>query len=489
MSKREDEVSQGHTSPDALASLLRELKEALEYSIILTPDSEGYLDSIKRWSDEVEKRAGVVVYVGSAQDIASTILLSRKHSISFVVAGGKHSSSGAASTDGGLVIDLAKMRKVEIDTSKKIAKVQGGCIWQDVDEAAANHGLAMVGGTVNHTGVGGLTLGGGYGWLSGRYGLTIDSLLQVQIVLGDGSINTASENENPDLFWAVRGAGHGFGVVSEFVFETHEQKNNIWSGQMIWPASTKLGGVIDFANDLLTKSDPDSAMVLGVTAPPFMTEPAVVATVFHNGSQGAAERIFKPLLNLQPLKNSAQERPYREMNGMMNHAVPYGGRKLSKGACFVPPLSADYVRSLIVDMQKLHQTVPGSRRSIVLFEYLHPEAWCKIPNDATAFANRGRHQNVMIGPFWDNAEDDQKIRLWATEIAKKAEMELERVKEEAGSPAWMEHIGEYGNYDGLLTNARRIFGSNFDKLRSLKIRYDPDNVFDKSHSLLSAREE
>lgn len=137
-------------------------------------------------------------------------------------------------------------------------------------------------------------------------------------MLSDGSIQRADKDENSELFWAVRGAGHCFGVVSEFVFQTYDQNNDIWAGQMLWPASTKLDAVLDFANDLLTKLDPDSAMILGVTMPPFMTEPAVVATVFHNGSQGTAERIFKPLLDLQPLKNTTQERPYREMNGMMN---------------------------------------------------------------------------------------------------------------------------------------------------------------------------
>ena len=472
MNEREDESSYGPATPYTLDSLVRDLKRTLASSKILTPESEEYLDSIKRWSDSVEERAvrpfqigsiivfevkpadserqAIVVYVDSAQDIASTILLSRRYSTSFAVAGGKHSSSGASSSNGGLVIDLAKMRKVEIDPLTKTAKVQGGCIWQDVDDAAGDYGLAMVGGTVNHTGVGGLTLGGGYGWLSGRYGLTIDSLLQVQIVLADGSIKTASKDENPDLFWAVRGAGHAFGVVTEFVFKTHEQKHEVWAGQMIWPASTKLDAVVDFANGLLAKSDPDSAMVMGVTAPPFMTEPAVVATVFHNGPQRTAEHIFKTLLDLQPLKNTAKRRPYRDVNGMMNHAVSYGGRKISKGACFVPRLSADFVRSLLVDMQRLHQTVPGSRRSVLLFEFFYPEEWCKTPNDAMAFANRGPHQNLMIGPFWDNAEDDQKVRLWAKQIAKKAKMELERVKEEAGRPEWMERIGEYGNYDGQL---------------------------------------
>lgn len=391
-----------------------------------------------------------MVYVESAQDISSTILLCRKHAVSFVVCGGRHSSSGAASSDGGLVIDLGKMRKVEVDPPTKIARVQGGCIWQDVDEAAADHDLAMVGGTVNHTGVGGLTLGGGYGWLSGRYGLTIDSLLRVEIVLADGSIHVASKEKKPDLFWAVRGAGHCFGVVSEFVFQTHEQKNHIWGGQMIWPASTRLDAVLNFASDLVAQSDPDSGLVVGITSPPFLTEPAVVATVFHNGSLEAAERIFKPLLDLQPLKNTTQQRPYRETNEMMNHAVNYGGRKLSKGACFVPPLSGDFVRTLIKDQETLYRSVPGSKRSIILFEFFNPEEWCKTANDATAFANRGRHQNVMVGPFWDNADDDQEVRLWAGKIAEKTKMELERVKKEAGDPEGAEKIGEYGNYDGEL---------------------------------------
>lgn len=396
----------------------------------------------------LRKRQGAVVYVGSAADISATILLCRRHLISFSVAGGKHSSTGAASSDGGIVIDLGKMRKVDVDVASKIIHVQGGCIWQDVDEAAAKYDLAMVGGTVNHTGVGGLTLGGGYGWLSGRHGLTIDGLLKVQIVLADGSIKTASEEENADLFWAIRGAGHCFGVVSEFTFRAHDQKNPIWAGQMIFPASTKLDGVIAFGNNLVKTTNGDSAMVLGVTSPPFLDEPAVVATVFHNGYKEQGERIFKELIDLGPIKNTAEQRPYCETNGMMNHAVGYGGRKFSKGACFMPPLSADFVRGLIVDLQKLYATVPGSKKSILLFEFFKPEVWCKVPNDAMAFNNRGVHQNLMIGPFWTEAEDDQAVKLWAKQMAKKTRIELERVKIEAGKPKWMDSIGEYGNYDG-----------------------------------------
>lgn len=391
-----------------------------------------------------------MVYVGSAEDISTTIVLSRMYMVPFVVSGGRHSSSGASSTHGGLVIDLAKMRKVLVDVPTKTLRAQGGCIWEDVDNAAADHALAMVGGTVNHTGVGGLTLGGGYGWLSGRYGLTIDSLLAVQIVLADGSIKAASAKENADLFWAVRGAGHCFGVVSEFTFQTHDQKGPIWAGQLVFSASKKLDGVVAFANNFVATTDGNSGMVMGITAPPFMDEPAVVTTLFHNGRQADAEKVFSGLLALQPLRNTTQERPYREMNSMMNHLVPYGGRKLSKGASFVPPISPDFVRSLIAKLQELHHKVPGSPRSILLFEFFKPDAWCQVSEDATAFAGRGRHQNLMIGPFWSEAEDDMVCRKWARTVADMTQRELERVKEKAGRPEWMERIGEYGNYDGKL---------------------------------------
>lgn len=399
------------------------------------------------------------------------------------------------------------MRSVVVDIPTKTVRAQGGCIWEDVDEAAAKHDLAMVGGTVNHTGVGGLTLGGGYGWLSGCYGLTIDSLLSVQIVLADGSIKRASAEENSDLFWAVRGAGHCFGVVVDFQFQAYDQKNAVWAGQLVFPASQKLDEVVVFANDFVSTTDGSSGMVMGISAPPFMSEPAVITTLFHNGSQAEAEPIFKGLLDLEPLKNTTQERPYEKLNSLMNHLVPYGGRKLSKGACFVPPLSPDFVRSLITELRELHLRVPGSNRTILLFEFFKPDVWCQVPEDATAFANRGRHQNLMIGPFWSEAEDDQAIREWARKIARMANKDVERVKDEAGRPDWMEKIGEYGNYDGkpslvvtqifnalthascflgLLSNARGIYGCNFDRLRYLKSKYDPDNIFNKSHAIVPA---
>jgi hypothetical protein len=316
------------------------------------------------------------------------------------------------------------------------------------------------------------------------------------MILADGSILEASKDQHPDLFWAVRGAGHCFGVALEFVFQAHPQVNSIWAGQMIFPASTKLEGVIDFANHLVENTGGDSAMVMGITQPPFMEEPAVIATVFHNGPESAALTVFKPLLDLEPTVNKVKERPYREMNSVMNHAVDYGGRKISKGASFKTPLSATFVRSLIKELKDLHSRIPGSKRSIMLFEFFHTDKLNSISSDEMAFSNRGTHQNLMLGPFWDNPEDDDACRTWARRVAKLVKTELARVTKDSG-----ETIGEYGNYDGkrarlptqmavannssaLAAEPVEIFGKNLVRLYETKKKYDPQNAFNKSHSLV-----
>ncbi|KAI4159782.1 MAG: hypothetical protein LQ342_006293 [Letrouitia transgressa] len=211
-------------------SLLKRLQASLKTSKLLTPGSEGYATKIKRWADTAEKEAAAILLANSTADISSTLLFAQEHNIDFAICGGGHSTSGSSSSEGGIVIDLSLMRQVTVDPSVMTITAQGGCLWVDVDEAAGKYGLATVGGTVNHTGIGGLTLGGGYGWLSGYHGLAIDNLLSVRMVLADGSLVTASDAENPDLFWAVRGAGQSFGVTVEFTYRAHEQKDPVWAG-------------------------------------------------------------------------------------------------------------------------------------------------------------------------------------------------------------------------------------------------------------------
>jgi FAD/FMN-containing dehydrogenase len=179
--------------------------------------------------------------------VSKAVLFAVANNLELATKGGGHATSGSSSTEGGLCIDLSLMRDVSVDVAANTVTAQGGCVWEDVDNAAAEHGLAAIGGTVNNTGIGGLTLGGGQGYLTAQVGLVIDNLLAVEMVLADGSVVTASEKSNPDLFWAVRGAGAAFGVATSFVYRAHEQKNPVWAGLVFFP-TTHLEEVIKHAN-------------------------------------------------------------------------------------------------------------------------------------------------------------------------------------------------------------------------------------------------
>lgn len=194
-----------------MANRFEELRNTIK-GVVFTPGDDGYEESLKRWSHAAIKPAAVVVQPDNVQEVSKTVQYATANKIPFTVMSGGHATSGASSSDGGMVLDLRRINSVVVDTTKQTVTFGGGCRWSEVDEACAAKGLGTVGGTVNHTGVGGFILGGGFGWLTPKYGLTIDNLLSTEVVLADGRIVTASEKENEDLFWALRGAGQNFGV-------------------------------------------------------------------------------------------------------------------------------------------------------------------------------------------------------------------------------------------------------------------------------------
>lgn len=204
---------------------------------VRAPSDADYDKSIDRWSKAAEKPAGVAIAPTSAKEVSIAVKYATEQGIDVAVKGGGHSTAGVSSTDGGLLIDLGRMRKVDVETDKQLLHVQGGCLWLDVDEAAWKYGLATVGGTVADTGVGGLSLGGGYGHLSGGRGLVIDNTVAFTVVLANGEIKTTSKKEDPDLFWALNGAGQNFGVVTEFVLQAYPQKE-MYLGTLLFVCPT-----------------------------------------------------------------------------------------------------------------------------------------------------------------------------------------------------------------------------------------------------------
>lgn len=383
----------------------------------------------------------------SATDISSTLLFCQRHSIDFATRGGGHATSGASSSDGGIVIDLSEMRNVTVNPVDKTITAQGGCLWADVDAAAGTHGLAIVGGTVNHTGIGGLTLGGGYGWLCGQHGLAIDNLLSVQIVLANGTIIRSSETENADLFWALRGAGQSFGVVTEFTYRAHPQPNPVWAGSLIFTPD-KLDPLIAFTNHLSSISHPEAAIIIGFAAPPPLHTPLLLAIVFYNGPEAAALSYFEPLLSLDPVMKEVSMIPYSSLNSLLNPGNAHGGRKVTKGGVFAYPIRPAFIRSLFNAFSTFLQETPDASGSMLGFEIYATEKVCQVSNEAMAFANRGTYGNSFLAVTWTQKQNDATCRAWARTLYEHFKAELERGKREGDVRLEMEGVGEYVNSDG-----------------------------------------
>ncbi|QYS99437.1 FAD linked oxidase domain protein [Trichoderma simmonsii] len=451
---------------------ITKLRAALKGSFALTPDSEGYEASLHRWSEAAEKRAAVVVQARSAEDVSTALLFAQEHGLEVAVLGGGHSTSGSSSTEGGLLIDLTKMRQVTVNPTAKTIKAQGGTIWEDVDLAAAQYGLATVGGTVNHTGVGGLTLGGGYGWLSGKYGLTIDNLVEAEIVLADGRIMTTSEKENSDLFWAIRGAGQSFGVATSFTFRGYEQKNPVWGGLLAFDTSA-LDKVVDFANKLVETTKGQSAMVVGIGAPAPTHEVRILTILFYDGNEEEARAYYDALFKLGPVVDRTSEMTYKQVNSMLNGVSTHGDRKTQKGSAFTVPLPTALAETLVQDYAQFIKKVPDAKKTIILMEYFSQRMVNKVAQTAMSFANRGSHYNILFSTRWTGAQNDATCREWTRNMGRKVTNELTKTKNNEG-------VGEYGNYDGVSSSsAQDIFGVNYERVLELKKMYDPRNIFAK----------
>ncbi|KAJ3565811.1 hypothetical protein NP233_g7400 [Leucocoprinus birnbaumii] len=261
---------------------------------VITQDHPDYAKAIARWACGAEKRAVAVVFVKDESDVVETLSYARGHSLPVAIRGGGHNPTGASSVEAGVVIDLSRyLNEVQVDPAKKLVYVGGGALWRAVDKATAEHDLATVGGT---TGVGGLILGGGFGWLSGEHGLAVDNLVQVTIVSADGTVYTASETENPDLLFGVRGGGCNFGVVTEFVLALYPQRKTVFAGPVIFTGD-KLKSLAEVSKDWYAKAGKKEAIALMTTCDP-NGNPVVVCNLFFNGSEEEGRSVYQKFYNI-----------------------------------------------------------------------------------------------------------------------------------------------------------------------------------------------
>ncbi|KAG8971289.1 hypothetical protein FRC05_011388 [Tulasnella sp. 425] len=464
------------SAQETLAALTK-LKETLSGDVVC-PGEEGYEYGIARWSDNCVKQAGYVVFPKTNEDVAEAVKFARGQSSELAICGGGHSYSGSSSTQGGVVIHLGKyMNDARCDPEKRLLYVGGGATWAIVEKVGMEHGLATVAGNVNHTGVGGLALGGGYGWLSGRHGMTVDNMVQVTVVLASGEVVTANEKEHPDLFWGC--GGSNFGVVTEFVFKAYPQRLTVFVAHLVYTID-KLESLLNVVEDWYETAGPDEGLHWGcMRVLPGMEpgKPNLMVIYFYNGDSVEGKKAAKKLYDLGPVFEKAMEDlPFIKLNALQNEASAHGGRKYIKGLT-TPCVEA--IQAVLQAQDEVVKSNPALVHCGVLFDYSTKQAITAVPLEVTAYAGRGTGAEGIIFQFYtDPSLDDLvqgQVRAWAQIVSERTPVAFK-----AGKGGESFGVG-YTNFDpdASGSDAARVFGPNYKRLREVKKMYDPENVWNR----------
>lgn len=437
----------------------------------LRAGDHGYDQAREVWNGMIDRRPPMIVQCASVDDVIAALAFARSHDLPLTVRGAGHSIAGKSTTEEGMVIDLGRMKGVEVDVDARVARVAPGAVGADLDAAAQVHGLATTGGTYSTTGVIGLTLGGGMGFLARRYGLAVDNLLSADVVLADGSQVHASETEHPDLFWALRGGGGNFGIVTSIELRLHEVGPQIAVAQVFYPWDVA-GDVFRMYRDFVSDApDEVGGYALAVNVPPIPEFPqashgsTAVALVFsHSGPADEGERVLRPLTEFAtPLFSVLVPMDYAVLQQSFDAPVPAHQRYYWKSS-YLTGIPDEAIDAFVAHADPL----PGPYTS-AYFETMGG-AIARVDPAATAFPHRNAPFNVAMSPGWADAAADDTCVAWARDFA------------DAMSP-WATG-GIYANYADR-DDAHRLrasYGPNLERLAEIKARYDRDEVFSRFSS-------
>src|SRR6266487_3216209 len=436
-------------------SAVQQFKSGLRGEV-LDPGSEGYSSARKVWNGLIDRYPALIVRCTDTSDVMRAVQFARSQNLPVAVRGGGHSSPGYSVCDDGIVIDLSQMRDISIDPVKGIARTQAGPSLGEFVSRTQEFGLATTTGTVAGTGLSGLTLGGGIGWLMGKYGLTIDNLLSVDIVTADGRVLTANATENPDLFWGVRGGGGNFGIVNSFEFRLHPV-TTVLAGKVIYPIQ-QAREMLRFYREFTAKaSDELTAYASLVTTPDGL--PAAEITLCYTGSLEEGERSIEVLRKFgAPIVDMIHPKSYLKTVSMLR-AAPVGRRYYERSST-LEQLSDEAI-DLIVEYGRA-RTSPFSQ---VLIQHIHGAA-SRVPPTGTAFAQR--HESYILGMFaaWTDTDDEaQKHMEWTRSF-------WTATRRFASPGVYVNFLGDEGD-----ERIRASYGVNYERLVALKNRYDPTNFF------------
>jgi FAD/FMN-containing dehydrogenase len=450
-------------------TLLNETIEVLKTQVkarVVVPDDPSYNEVRQIWNATIDRRPAIIVQCAAADDVPQAIAFARSNGLEISIRGGGHNIAGNAVCDRGMTIDLSTMKNVRIDPQKRRAYVEPGATLADFDKAAQVHGLATPVGINSTTGIAGLTLGGGFGWLTRKYGLTIDNLVSAEMITADGNKIRTSDNENADLFWAIRGGGGNFGVVTEFEFALHPVGPEILAGLIVFPFSQ--------AKQVLTKyrefaeSAPEELNVWAVLrqAPPLPFLPAnvhdqevVILPVFYVGDIAKGEKLIEPLRSFgDACGEHIGSQPYVEWQQAFDPLLTRGARNYWKSHNFTE--LRDEVLDAIVEFAG---QLPSPQCEI--FIGCIAGAANRVPADAMAYRHRDAKFVLNVHGRWDDVAQDEIGIKWAREFF------------QASAP--YASAGAYVNFMTQEEGDRiaAVYGSNYDRLVQIKKRYDPENIF------------
>jgi FAD/FMN-containing dehydrogenase len=413
----------------------------------------------------VDRRPALIVRCRTTADVVAALALARRAGLEVSVRGGGHSVAGRSVTDGGLMIDLAEMKSISVDPARATATAGGGVIWSELNDAAAKHGLAVTGGAVSTTGIGGLTLGGGLGWLMAKHGLAADNLLAVELVTADGAVLQVDATSHPDLFWALRGGGGNFGVATSFTYRLHALGTVV--GGLIAHPLDAAPELLRFYRDAVAGCSDDLTVFAAlVHAPDGSGAKLCALVVFHTADAEQAERELEPFKTWgSPAVVDVGPMPYPVMNTILDGAFPKGALNYGLSS-FTRGLSD----ALIDGAVERFRTAP-SPMSAMVFEHFHG-AVTRVGVTETAVPHRDEGWNLFIPSVWTDPADTEANITWSRET-------FAALRPEFGAGRWLNYLGDDQAEDAI----RAAFGPNYDRLREVKRQVDPDNVFHLNHNI------
>jgi FAD/FMN-containing dehydrogenase len=458
----------GITAEDAGAALKGAAAEELKLrGEVLFAGDAGYEEARKIWNGMIDKRPAMIAGCSGAADVMAAVRFAREHELPVAVRGGGHAVAGHATCDGGLVIDLSAMRGVHVDPVRRVARAQGGALWGDLDHESQAFGLAVTGGIVSHTGIGGLTLGGGIGWLMRKHGLSIDNLLSADVVSADGTFLRASEAENPDLFWGLKGGGGNFGIVTSFEYRLHPVGPTVLAGMLLYPMDDA-PEVLGFLREFLVEVPDELGVIanlrlaapLAVIPEELHVQPVVALLTCYAGEVEEGEVVVRPLRRFrQPALDAITPKPYLAHQAMLDPAFPHGRHYYWKSS-ELPPLTDEAIDVIAEHCSAI--TSPYS--SVPIFTL--GGAISRVGEHESAYSNRSAAHNINIVAAWEPGDPEPERHVeWVRSL---------------WSDMQPHATGVYTNFmsDEPQQQVKVAYGpEKYERLVALKNKYDPTNLF------------